>query len=525
MSYKVCLPQIGPYFCAISDTKYRFWCRIKGEGIGVIRYKQAEHTRVHVHAFHFKHRFDNTGVIDLELKPNETYLVQVGYVRNASLEQLSVPDVELKWPADSELYIKTFPEAGNTEEQTAFIMGSNRHPGGWFSSNSDAAFASMEAMMRSNAIQPGFMLMTGSQIYADTKGTPPNELEAYFKKYRDAFSRTHFARVLKKIPVYTVCNDHDIQKQWSIGKYESNEKGFKMETFSNGMLAFQSYQSNLTPVIKDASLVADAPEIGLSIYGEKGYGEIPFWYEFTHGQCDFFVMDVRGERREPHCIMSKNQLEKLQEFLVRNPEQKKFVVSSVPVFPDTRPPFGVPADKWTAFPNQRKQLLQFINDKQKTGEIKDVVFLSGGVNCSFVAKASFPGVQYNMYSVVSSAFNRPSKGLDNRDFLWDEVRGFPRNELTMERKAYGGGMVKVQSDSNFAYIKVVGDNLTIDFYSSEGVKLEDHCINLNTQPIQEPERYAVVGRIDHLASNTNKEAPEKKIIAFEKGSGSRGNYY
>ncbi|MDH5324148.1 MAG: alkaline phosphatase D family protein [Gammaproteobacteria bacterium] len=524
MSYKVSLPQIGPYFCAISDTKYRFWCRAKGEGVGVIRYKQSEHTRVHVHAFPLKRRFDNTGVVDLELEANETYIIQMGIVRNASIEQLSVPDLELKWPADSEMYIKTFPKSGSTTEETAFLMGSSRHPGGWFSGNSDAAFASMDAMMRANSIKPGFILMTGGQVFADFKGNgPPSEIEAYFKKYRQAFSSPHFSRVLKKLPAYMIFNDHDIQRQWSIGKYETAEKGFHMSLFSKAILAYQSYQSNMSPVIKEDSSVADAPEIGLSIYGEKGYGEIPFWYEFNHGQCDFFVMDVRTERREPHCMISKQQLECVQEFLLRDPGRKKFIVSSVPVFPDTRPPFGVPADKWTAFPNQRKQLLQFIEEKQKTGEVKDVIFLSGGVHCSFVAKAVFPKSQYSMYSVVSSSFNRLAKGLDNQDFLWEEVRGFPRNELALERKTYGGGMSKVQRESNFAYLSVVEDTLQIEFYSSDGVKLEDHVITLNTQPIQEPERYAVVGRLDSL--NSESEVEEKKILAFDKqGLGTR-NYY
>lgn len=522
MSFKVTQPHIGPYFCAIQEGKYRFWCRVKNDGVGVIRYKHSESNRVHVHAFPLMARFDNTGVIDIELEPGQSYMVQMGIVKGASLEQLSVPDLDINWPADTEIYINTFPSSDSEQDlETAFVMGSCRHLGGWFSGSDDAAFTCMQSMMEANAIQPDFILMMGNQVYADSNGkrisAPPSDLQTYFKKYRRAFSRPNFARVLKKIPSYTIFNDHEIQKQWSIGKYENEEKGYNFEDFSNGILAYQSYQANLSPVIKDYKTVSEAPDNGLSVYGEKGYGEIPFWYQFSHGRSDFFVMDVRGERREPFCMISKEQLLKVQEFLLQNPKHKKFIVSSVPVFPDTKPPFGVPGDKWTAFPNQRKQLLQFIHEKQKTGEVKDVTFLSGGVHCSFVAQAQFPGVQYTMYSVVSSAFNWLVEGLQNRDFIWDHVRGFPINELSLERKSYGGGVVEVQSESNFAYLSVTDDSLKVTFYASSGEKLEEHNIEYNTNPVQEPEAYAVAGQFDGFSSRAVAGGgAEKKIVAFEK---------
>lgn len=51
----------------------------------------------------------------------------------------------------------------------------------------------------------------------------------------------------------------------------------------------------------------------------------------------------------------------------------KFVVSSVPFFPDYRKPNE---DKWSGFPSRRLQILDFIRARK----IKRVVFLSGDIH-------------------------------------------------------------------------------------------------------------------------------------------------
>ena len=122
------------------------------------------------------------------------------------------------------------------------------------------------------------------------------------------------------------------------------------------------------------------------------------WYEFSNGKCDFFVMDTRTERvlgSSPPQILGPEQMKQLLRWLARGQGEGriKIVVSAVPflsVLPNES------EDKWSGFEVQRNAILQAIQQKQ----LRNIVFVSGDVHCSFACTAELEDVK--VHQIVSS---------------------------------------------------------------------------------------------------------------------------
>ena len=95
-------------------------------------------------------------------------------------------------------------------------------------------------------------------------------------------------------------------------------------------------------------------------------------------------MDLRTERyhrAQPPEMISDVQLQALRQWLKADPGGLKFVVSSVPFFPDLKlSGWGTSErnDKWAGFLLQRQKLLDFMRDER----VHRAVFLSGDVHVS-----------------------------------------------------------------------------------------------------------------------------------------------
>lgn len=473
--------KLGPIYCSIDHSsdgmknRFRFWGKGAKGSIGVIRIKKEEDEQYSlVKSFNLSSHYFNTGIIDILLEPDCKYVAQMGYVKtNLALED-TVELRSLKWEGlrRETFKFKTFPTE-SSGEKTKFILGSCRHHGSLpinRFNKSDTAFKSINK----NVIEkenPDFILMTGDQVYADhffgalRFNKPPKSKSGYYKKYLKSFKKKNFSKVLSRVATYMILDDHEVQNNFGIGKFKDiRNDEYDMASLKWGLRAYQSFQSNVSPVIKSAEHLTN------DTYGELGYEGVPYYYEFYHSDCAFFVMDVRCEREGANMI-SAQQRDKLFDFLRENRNKIRFVVSPVPFFPDTKGVKGAPEDKWAGYSGQRNQILRSLEEE----EHNDVIFLSGDVHCSFTSTIEKQNLR--IHSIISSAFNWCVFGLWRRDFIWSGVV----SESTID-SSYKPDIRpnKPITGNNYALVSVDKGIVEVVYYSSLGKPVSSPIIiNVN----------------------------------------------
>jgi alkaline phosphatase D len=159
-------------------------------------------------------------------------------------------------------------------------------------------------------------------------------------------------------------------------------------------------------------------------------------------------------------MINEVQMTALLAWLADGSGKVKFVVSSVPVFPDATTDF---ADMWSGFPAQRARLLEHI----RTNKIRKVVFVSGDVHCSFTSElrcAEDPDFLVN--SIVSSSFFWPYPHTETGDFHFGQtLSGMPGGTYLARATS------PVYSTDNFARLDVAADQLAVSFFERKGARL------------------------------------------------------
>jgi alkaline phosphatase D len=157
--------------------------------------------------------------------------------------------------------------------------------------------------------------------------------------------------------------------------------------------------------------------------------------------------------------MSDEQLAAVLNWLGDGSGRIKFIVSSVPVFPDTK---ADNEDKWAGFPRQRSELLDFIRDN----EIHRVVFLSGDVHASMTAEMTSPGTTagFKIFSVISSAFFWPYPHTPKQAFI---LQGWIESMLSDNVYNYSS-VGSTHSTDNFTRLTADPEGLTVEVYARKG---------------------------------------------------------
>jgi alkaline phosphatase D len=287
-----------------------------------------------------------------------------------------------------------------------------------------------------------FILMMGDQVYADhpindlvpfipwiAANNPPNSTEGYFVKYRHDFSNISLRNLMATLPVYMILDDHEVENNW--GGYLYREKREKKSMFNifkkpenrgwnpkilrRGLISYLAYQASHSPLFPPDS--GDSVNKRLSNIGVS----TPHWgYKFSNGLADYLVLDGRTERSDPFGNdpkMLDEQFDQIELFLTEGVGRYKFIVSPVPIAPDTNHDdnfdstkilrdnnSGFHSDTWRAYPEQRNKLLHIIRNAPGLRPI----LLSGDlhvscmaeINCTIADESELVAV-----SLVSSAFN------------------------------------------------------------------------------------------------------------------------
>jgi alkaline phosphatase D len=398
---------------------------------------------------------------------------------------------------ECQLTFRTFPkETGGTEDKLAFLLGSCRYPGlMWKIKEADRIFGPMvehfeDAPGRKSA---RFNLMVGDQIYADMFNKFPLGLadtyEEFQDRYQKAFGSINMRQLLKTAPTYMILDDHEIEDNWT---QDQLHRDGKYQIFNLAIGAYMSYQWSHGPHNFDRHL----------------------YYEFVCGGYPFFVLDTRTQRfkdkneeglRDNHLLgrptidpAHRGQLDELLVWLSEcqsRGNQPKFIVSSsvfapnemkermgVPYSPDPELIFDAnrkrrdDSDSWPAYPKTRKAIIDHIVREK----IQNVVFLTGDIHCSNIARLFFKtgGGDSGLfaYDVTSSAFYWPyiiADG-DPNDYVHDstapdQLDPFPFQNGVMDYEAWA-----FTQEDNFARIEIdkANSRLVVRYYDRDGKLLE-----------------------------------------------------
>lgn len=271
------------------------------------------------------------------------------------------------------------PPPGPRDELT-FAVASCQYPAGFLDGDlAGRSYGWLGRYLDGNPAPRGLLLL-GDQVYVDaTAGLfdPTARYDRYELPYERLLRMDQVRGVLRRLPVYAMLDDHEIEDNWQ----PCADEAANAEKLRYGRRAYLRYQRMAGPA--PAGPVGDAPQ--------------PLWYELELDGFAFFMADTRSEREarsaqtlEHARIMSRAQCDALHAFLERHKasERPKFIVSPSAVLPRHRRAMdganaALRSDTWQGYPASLESLLGHIAEER----IGNVVFLSGDEHISFVTRA------------------------------------------------------------------------------------------------------------------------------------------
>ena len=464
---KVNLPTVGPILGFTTHDQARLFLRGVDERhgtelrrcFGVVRWKRASSNTWSKPLYNkLSPNFDMTGVFALQgLSKATKYDYQAGwFFAEAELDKIQGLDEKLLEWADPDNKNGWSFTTGTPDPNAArsYIVGSCRYllrlfGGSWFDDRGDKAFRSVLEQIEEKGMPVHGLLMVGDQIYADDLNflAPDARMDEFLQRYRTAFSQEHIRKLMSQVPTYMILDDHEIEDNWP-SKASTEDR---VTLYPHAIHSYQIYQCSHSPLF-------EADDKG-RIDGTLTH----FWYNFTDGCADWFVMDSRTERLlTPTRLQMINdvQLKGLLSWLSDGSGRVKFVVTSVPFFPDLR---SESSDKWTAFAAQREAILECIRSKK----IRKVIFVSGDVHCSFsslLTLSSDPDFAVN--TIVSSSFFWPYPHTSEADFVFDSpLKGTGERQYVSKRTS------PVVTTDNFARIDADPTEVRVTFFERKGARL------------------------------------------------------
>lgn len=408
MATKVLPLTVGPILGYTTGASARLWGRAALELVagrprpctGVARIRPAGGRRYGAPLFFpMNPNFDMTGVVQFGgLTPETAYEYQIGFIfgdfAGLAVEPAAAPTLD--WTGQPMFALRT--AAMLKTRPRSFVFGSCRYllrlfGGAWFDDRGDKTFRAILNQI-DQGVQTDLLLMIGDQIYADDLSVigDDEQVDQFLARYRDVFSQPYIRTLMGRLPTYMILDDHEIEDNWP-----SHADGRDMRVkYPAAMHAYLIYQASHSPI--------------LSMSSAHQLEGIPrkLWYTFSDGCADFFVVDARTERilnDDPldRRMINEEQMNALLRWLGDRSGRVKFVVTSVPFFPDVTDAAGC-ADKWCGFLRQRDRILDYIREQR----VRRVVFLGGDYHSGMKSEVVCPGApDFRVLSLVSSPFFWP----------------------------------------------------------------------------------------------------------------------
>jgi len=192
------------------------------------------------------------------------------------------------------------------------------------------------------AIDPRALLLLGDNVYIDDPETPAMQLFHYYRRQ----SQPEWAKLAKRVPIYSIWDDHDFTTNDGWGGPAIDEPSWKRDVW-------KVFRENW-----------DNPYYG---GGDKNPG---CWYDFRIGDVHFVMLDGRYYRESPKTddpsMLGPVQMKWLKKTLTQEPATFTVICSNVPMAPKVKPGSK---DTWDGYDGERQRIYQFIADQQIPGVI------------------------------------------------------------------------------------------------------------------------------------------------------------
>ncbi len=262
-----------------------------------------------------------------------------------------------------------------------------------FSGDTRESYQPFSIMRAVQARRPDFFLHLGDTIYAD-RGGNASSLEEFWQKYRANRADRASQDCFRDTSVYAIWDDHEVADDY-LPTHPLAPIGRK---------AFLDYW----PIRRPAA----EPE---RIYRSVRWGSA----------VELFLLDVR-QYRDPQrtTMLGKIQREWLFDGLARSTANFKFIATPVPMA-------GGGSDRWDGYPKERKDLLDFINQKKLPG----VVFLSADLHYAAISKIPRSGGLLDITAgPLAGPLNRVTNSA-NRRYEYFLAQNFNFGRITVDPKA------------------------------------------------------------------------------------------
>lgn len=203
------------------------------------------------------------------------------------------------------------------------------------------------------------LLQLGDAVYADGSHT----LDDFRARWRDNLSKRGWQTLRASTSLVATWDDHEVDNDWDPETIATEKLQAARGSFFEHM-----------PLCHDDK----CPE---RIWRSRRFGQT----------VEVFVLDSRGERKRtlaPRQYISSEQMEWLKVGLKESPAMFKVVANTVPITRFPKMFSSSIQDRWETFPEQRLELLSFIEGEQIPG----VLFLAGDFHLAMIGRASPHGV-------------------------------------------------------------------------------------------------------------------------------------
>ena len=278
------------------------------------------------------------------------------------------------------------------------------------------------------AAGPDFVIQLGD---FDHRG-PGGQMPCRREMHRDVRSKDNPSGlafdtyIAPRFPFFHIWDDHD---------FGANNADKTFPAKAEALQAFQEYYP--TPLLAN-------PEAGI-------------WHNFRYGQAEFFMLDCRSNRDAagdpdgPDKSMlngddiPNGQKEWLLQGLLQSTAVWKFIISGVPFNPTCKPP-----DSWGAYPTERQEILDFIDEH----EIGGVIVISGDAHTGgAIDDGTNAGVPELSVPHTNLPTGSPASGSCPSVF-WTEGR-IPGADNP------GYGLIRVETNPDRVWLETYGENGTL----------------------------------------------------------------
>lgn len=365
-----------------------------------------------------------------------------------------------------------------------FILGSCQYPAGLLDKRMaeqslNAIADGLQLNDEINTKASDFVIFAGDQIYSDaTAGLldPTRSDERLDMPYEAAFRAKYMRQIMSKIPVHMLPDDHEITDNYEpVNDKNSVVDKRQKRQLVDGLQAYWKYQ-RLEPVqlsINDTNTVRAVKILGKVVS-----------YTFDHGCAAFYMLDTRTKREfreigkpDTAKMFGDQELETLLEWLLKNKDKIKFIVTPSMLFPrnlgalNSGVDHASRADSWEGYPRTMHQIFLHILDHN----IKNTVFLSGDEHMCCYASIELSSQIHARKSKIASVHASglyapyPFANAKKEDFV-QGIEIFDLNGITCQVTA------TYVEDSQFARIRVNQPPLNmptvvVEFCNAVGAKL------------------------------------------------------